>query len=643
MKKLLTILLALALILSTCSGAFALNFTGELGNESTFETLAEAHASSPAVVQGIFENGEKTFVGHPALDGYPEGTTYVYRSANQYAGRAAARLNTNIFLYVEQHFADKDEAYAYLESTGLIGIIEEAVGSIVLVTPVGETFAREDADSYYALQTAMLAQKDSGVDADGNTVYYSDAEYFGGYGYVYFIGIDGGATFFNNYIAPEIDFAGRLAGALLIGGDMQEIREPSIFVPMYMVNAEEDVIDKYLEVNGTDAVRTEGSITTYYNQAWPLRKVIVEDAGTVDAAALISAAYYNMFVKAMRVPVLPQALVSAGTPYSGYNFDEAPYSLCDRSIVIDGKTEDGIYLIKHQNDTETFASIRTSVEAAEPGRNSTGTVDAGEYIDVWYEYLPEEVLDGTAAEGSIPLILCNHGGGDDARVFVEEFGLLELAGQERIALVAPDHQLIGEIRGPALTAVVEYMLETYPALDASRVYATGYSMGSMATHTVANYSPTTFAAIAPIAGGSPGKTEEQLAVFETYDLPTFTGNSSYDTLAGVQSSGGILNESQQAAIVEWAAANEIDVTLDFDAYPYIGIGSGSYVEATVNDEFEIVVGTLNNEEGVPMVGTYYVKGLIHALYPEFARINWEFMSNYSRDLETGEIIYNPYY
>ena len=283
---------------------------------------------------------------------------------------------------------------------------------------------------------------------------------------------------------------------------MQEIREPSIFVPMYMVNAEEDVIDKYLEVNGTDAVRTEGSITTYYNQAWPLRKVIVEDAGTVDAAALINAAYYNMFVKAMRVPVLPQALVSAGAPYSGYNFDEAPvFAVRPQHCHRCARTEDGIYLIKHQNDTETFASIRTSVEAAEPGPNSTGTVDAGEYIDVWYEYLPEEVLDGTAAEGSIPLILCNHGGGDDARVFVEEVRPARARRPGAHRCWSP-RTISSSARsaGRPLTAVVEYMLETYPALDASRVYATGYSMGSMATHTVANYSPKTFAAIAPIAG-----------------------------------------------------------------------------------------------------------------------------------------------
>jgi len=232
MKKLISCLAVLALMMSSISGAFALNFTGELGNEATFETLQEAHASSPAVVQGIVENEYKTFVGHPALDGYPEGTTFVYRSANQYAGRAAARLNTNIFVYAEQRFETKDAALAYLKDAGLIDIIDEAIGSVVLVTPVGDTFGQADVLSYYALQTAMLSQKAGGMDADGNAVYYSDAEYFGGYGNEYFVGIEGGATFFNNYIAPEIDFVGRLAGVLLIGGDMQEARKPAVYVPI---------------------------------------------------------------------------------------------------------------------------------------------------------------------------------------------------------------------------------------------------------------------------------------------------------------------------------------------------------------------------------------------------------------------------
>ena len=118
MNKLLSAFLTFVLALSLSSSAFAVNFTGELGNKATFETLQEAHASSPAVVKGIVENHIRTFVGHPVLDGYPAGTTFVYRSANQYAGRAAARLNTNIFVYAERHFDTKDAAFAYLKDAG---------------------------------------------------------------------------------------------------------------------------------------------------------------------------------------------------------------------------------------------------------------------------------------------------------------------------------------------------------------------------------------------------------------------------------------------------------------------------------------------------------------------------------------------
>ncbi len=639
MKKLLTTILVFALAISLAGNAFALKFTGELGNQATFETLQEAHANSPAVVQGIVENGSKTFVGHPALDGYPDGTTFVYRSANQYAGRAAARLNTNIIAYVDKHFTTKDEAFAYLKDAGLIDIIDEAIGSVVLVTPKGEAFDRTDVASYYALQTAMLAQKDGSKDAQGNAVSYSDAEYFGGYGYVYFVGIDGGATFFNNYLSPEIDFVGRIAGALLIGGDMQEIRKPSIFVPVYLVNSKEDVIEKYKAINRVDAIRREGGLTTYYNQAWPLRKVVTETAADFNLAAQIKSAYYGMFVKAMRVPVLPQAIYSGGAPFSGYNFDEAPYSLCDRSIVINGKTADGIHLIKHQGDDNHFSEYKTTKDVT--GMDGSVT-PAGEYIDVWYEYLPEEALNNTAPAGTIPLILANHGGGDDARVFVEEFGLLELAGKERIALVAPDHQLIGEVRGPALTAVVNYMLKTYPALDASRIYATGYSMGGAATYTVGYYNPKLFAAVAPMSGSPTTIPEDQAENFERTALPVIFGLSSFDGVRRMDALEGNLNEASQKMVTYWAKNNGIDLTsYDFDTYPHIGFSGDVRVTSTVNDEFEMVTTYLKNSKGEPRVAFAFVKGMIHALYPEYAFILWDFVKDYSRNLSTGEVIYNP--
>lgn len=557
------------------------------------------------------------------------GTTFVYRSANQYAGRAAARLNTNIFVYAPEHFENKDDAMAYLKDLGLIKLIDEAVGSIVLVTPIGDSFDMADVASYYALQTAMLSQKEAKRLEDGTAIYYSDAEYFGGYGFEYFIGIDDGATFFNNYIAPEIDFSGRMAGVLLFGGDMQRTRQPATFVPIALVNSDEAIVSKYRAVNGVDAQDVMDGRVVSYNQQWPLRKVIDISEETVDKAALIEEVYRGMMVKAMRVPVLTQGMNSAGTPYSGYGFDEAPYSLCDRCYVVDGKTEGGVVMISHQGDDDRFAEYKT---------------EAGEYIDVWYEYLPQEVLDGTAPAGSVPLILCNHGGGDDARVFVDEFGLIELSEKERVALVAPDHQTVGSVRGPALTAVAKYMLEKYPALDASRVYMTGYSMGGGATYLAAYHEPTLFAAIAPFAGSATPMPEENAANFDGVELPTILSISAFDPagrrLAALE---GNLNEAEQGMVSTWAGINGKKLpAFDFEKYPLFGQKADRTVTDTINDEFARTTWYFNNEKGEPRFAFIYMEDMVHALYPEYADMLWDFVKNYSRDPETKEITYNAY-
>ena len=629
MKKIISLGASMLLLIGAATQAYATGFTGELGNEATFETLQEANQNSVDIVSSIVENDTKVFATHPVLDGYPEGTTFVYRSANQYAGRAAARLNTNIFVYAPEHFENKDDAMAYLKDLGLIKLIDEAVGSIVLVTPIDDSFDMADVASYYALQTAMLSQKEAKRLEDGTAIYYSDAEYFGGYGFEYFIGIDDGATFFNNYIAPEIDFSGRMAGVLLFGGDMQRTRQPATFVPIALVNSDEAIVSKYRAVNGVDAQEVMDGRVVSYNQQWPLRKVIDISEETVDKAALIEEVYRGMMVKAMRVPVLTQGMNSAGTPYSGYGFDEAPYSLCDRCYVVDGKTEGGVVMISHQGDDDRFAEYKT---------------EAGEYIDVWYEYLPQEVLDGTAPAGSVPLILCNHGGGDDARVFVDEFGLIELSEKERVALVAPDHQTVGSVRGPALTAVAKYMLEKYPALDASRVYMTGYSMGGGATYLAAYHEPTLFAAIAPFAGSATPMPEENAANFDGVELPTILSISAFDPagrrLAALE---GNLNEAEQGMVSTWAGINGKKLpAFDFEKYPLFGQKADRTVTDTINDEFARTTWYFNNEKGEPRFAFIYMEDMVHALYPEYADMLWDFVKNYSRDPETKEIIYNAY-
>ena len=212
----------------------------------------------------------------------------------------------------------------------------------------------------------MLAQKQGGTDAEGNAVSYSDAEYFGGYGYFYVIGIDGGATFINDYVAPTFDFISRIAGLLLINGKMAPISTVASLVPVYTVNMPADALAKYKAANTVSAIDELADYTIYYDQQLPLRKVIVAKEGKTNAEYICSA-YYDMFIKAMRMPVIKRGQYTAGTPYQGYSFDQAPYSLCDRNAIINGKTEDGIYLFEHVEDR--FADIKTST---------------GEYLQTWY-------------------------------------------------------------------------------------------------------------------------------------------------------------------------------------------------------------------------------------------------------------------
>ena len=54
---------------------------------------------------------------------------------------------------------------------------------------------------------------------------------------------------------------------------------------------------------------------TYFNQALPVKKVVVARDQNPDVAQYIKDAYYNLFVKAMRIPVTRQGQYSASTPY----------------------------------------------------------------------------------------------------------------------------------------------------------------------------------------------------------------------------------------------------------------------------------------------------------------------------------------
>jgi predicted esterase len=637
-KIIATLAAAFMLNVAFAFNAFALNYSGSQRNAATFETLEETRVSSPAAVAALETNQGKSFRSHPVLDGYPQGTTYVYRSPNLFGGRAAARLNTDILVFAEKSFPNKDAALEFIKDLGLIDIINQATGSVILVTPVDAKtgFTARDQKFYYALQTAIFAQKANERIGDKVT-FYSDAEYFGGFGYTYAIGIDGGATFLNNYIAGTMDYVSRIAGMLLINGRMESIRQVATFVPVYLVNAPDAIIDKYKKANDVNASTKSGDVETWFNQALTLKKVAIARNGNANGARYIRDAYYNMFIKAMRVPVLKPGLYSASAQYQNYSLDQAPYSLCPRNAVINGVTEDGIHLIRRTE--EIFKDVKT--------------ID-GEYLQTWFEYLPEEVLNNTAPAGTIPLVLAMHGSGDDPRSFVDEIGLLSLAGSERFAVTAPEHQYIfwtlqgnkyvEGIECVILPRFVRHLLKAYPALDPSRVYVMGYSMGGYATFKAVNGDPSVFAAAAPMAGMGYTGTPEQVAQFSKFHLPIMFMTSTYDLNGPFDSDKGTIGSSFKTQIPLFLGYNGMKKfeAFDFSAYPIAGFNADRIDNFKLNNEYNNTIWYINNAGGIPMIALSVTEGLVHALYPEYAKIMWNYVKHFSRNQKTGAIQYRRY-
>ena len=91
----------------------------------------------------------------------------------------------------------------------------------------------------------------------------------------------------------------------------------------------------------------------------------------------------------------------------------------------------------------------------------------------------------------------------------------------------------------------------------------------------------------------------------------------------------------------WTAVNGIDLKSDFGTYPVMGFAGDKYVADIVNDEFSRETWYFNNAAGEPRVAFCRIKGMIHALYPEYGPMFWNFVKHFSRDRATGRIIYKP--
>ena len=75
--------------------------------------------------------------------------------------------------------------------------------------------------------------------------------------------------------------------------------------------------------------------------------------------------------------------------------------------------------------------------------------------------------------------------------------------------------------------------------------------------------------------------------------------------------------------------------------PFVGFDADKTVVKMLNDEYKNSTWYMNNDAGVPMLAVSLTKMLPHGLHPAYGTIAWDFMKHYSRDAETGKLVYTP--
>jgi hypothetical protein len=169
-------------------------------------------------------------------------------------------------------------------------------------------------------------------------------------------------------------------------------------------------------------------------------------------------------------------------------------------------------------------------------------------------------------------------------------------------------------------------------------------MGGFATFKAVHGNPSVFAAAVPMAGMGYTGTPEQVAQFDKVDLPVLFMTSTYDLNGPFDPLKGTIGSSFKTQISLFLGYNgmkPIDA-FDFDTYPVAGFRADRVETFKLNDEYRNTLWYINNQEGIPMIALSVTEGLVHALYPEYGRIMWNFAKHYSRNQQTGAIRYNPY-
>ncbi len=492
-------------------------------------------------------------------------------------------LNSVIFVYPDKPYANESDALAALRGLGLLDVAETAPAYIVMPMPLdGKSWTDADLKVYYESQFYLAGGDITVPEGRGMPTPQYDRRTYNTLQSV--IAEGRGATFVNNVLSQH---AGRIAGILTFGGDIDADIKPGYAVPAYLAGADNAAISYWKQVNGVDSEPAPG---TFVNSGYVQKKVMVAKGGDSFDRAVFTDAWNRLLSRSTR-------------------------SCISANLVLNTRVLGEWVLMTWPNIDELGLTL------------TTHTVDGF----LVHDFVPEAVKENP--DTPVPLVLVLHGFGDDPLYTVKGCGWAVRAAEEGFVVIAPDY----DSQNPEkILSVVDYAKKTYP-IDKSRIYVTGFSMGGATTGILGLSHPELFAAMSPM--GATGASYEG-ADAAAFDIPFCIIVGSIDTSNVVTNEAGqpVIRGIDNGGLKTLLDFNEIDCgKADYEANPYWGYTPDS-LHILHDKGLSFEVNSFRKKGYVnPIVQLVTFIGAGHANADYMATIAWDFMKRFSRG-EDGSVI-----
>lgn len=434
---------------------------------------------------------------------------------------------------------------------------------------------------------------------------------FRGPGNLKVVGLGAGATFVNQVIAPKA--GGQIADILSIGG------KPGKAVDAAGVPA-------YLAGKGAAKAAKPYQAACAAHPEEPLLQVVVNPDTKASLQDLFADAWRQVLGRNYRFNNYGHTHYE-GTPFGQYgSFELEPYLDLDFSLL----------------------GMRRIIVEQPTGKDTR---------QLWYEYWPEELLEGAPAK-SVPVMVLLHGNTNDPRTQAETSGFIQVAAEDRFFVVemewqgSPNYQAMGH---DGVESVLYQLFAKYPQLDPSRVYAEGLSAGSITATALGIKKSHLFTAVGGHSGGIFSGPFKGYTVFDVLwdeatqkrgavEVPYCSVFGTQDTVVPYVKPDNWKGNNYLNAWNAYEQMNGMEVVqaLDFSIDPVFGqkLADRETLVTHKGDGIVVESGLLYKGD-IPMIKLVAVMDYGHWNFQPTARIMWDFFRQYRRDPQTKKLVYCP--